>query len=178
MARVIRAVHGDTFTTLMEQLQEGYVAAVAATAGCSVNWLTRDTFGRDALIVKHWEDDPEETHLYVQLKNTTTEPAGPTASNFSFQFKTAKHATLLAQSATNRAPSVLVVMISHPHQNEWSVGDHDELRVRHCCYWRSIASTDIKPGVSAPSVSIDRAQVFDAEGLLDIMDRIRSGKGL
>jgi hypothetical protein len=49
---VIEAVIPRTFTDRMEQLQEGYVTAVAATAGCSIQIIDRDIWGCDAWIIR------------------------------------------------------------------------------------------------------------------------------
>ena len=173
VARVITPVHGGTFTALLEQLQEGYVSAVAATAGCSINFFRHDTFGMDALIVRH-KDEARETHLYVQLKCTTTVPAGSAPESFTFSFKSDSQVDHL-RAPVGASPPILIVMLAHPEQAKWTEGSHDSLTVRHSCYWKNVASAPPDETGSDLSVRINRSQRFDAESLIAIMDRIEMG---
>jgi hypothetical protein len=69
----IRPVDGRTFTAMMEQLQEGYVASVAACAGCTMEPIPKDLYGFDVRLVRPGRRaGDEEVALNVQLKNTTT----------------------------------------------------------------------------------------------------------
>lgn len=159
----------------MEQLQIGYVEAVAATAGCTMNIMYRDAFRLDALIVRH-RHDADETHLWVQLKNTTTVKPGA-EGDFVFAFKSERQIDRLRRPAGG-TPTLLVVMVSHPDQRQWTQGTHEALTLRHCCYWKSVATADPAETDSRLSVRVDRANVFDAEGLLQIMDQIERGEPL
>ncbi|MGW6310292.1 hypothetical protein [Streptomyces niveus] len=57
---------------MMEQLQEGYVSSVAASASCSAEVIGKDIFGVDVQFIR-----PAATHvqqeamLFAQLKCTT-----------------------------------------------------------------------------------------------------------
>jgi hypothetical protein len=68
----IQPVHAPTFTKCMEQLQQGYVSAVAATDGCQVQIVDRDSYGMDVLLVRPEGSHVQEVSIYGQLKNTTT----------------------------------------------------------------------------------------------------------
>lgn len=175
MARMIQPVHEDTFTAMLEQLQEGYVYAVAASAGCSVNVQRRDTFGVDALITRHREGDEFETHLFAQLKCTTTVRAGEDAGDFVFSFKHQRQIERLQQTNPSGLPTILIVMVAHPSQANWATGDHDSLTIRHSCYWKHVAGADPGETDSDLSVRMHRTQLFDAAALLGIMDRIQEG---
>lgn len=175
MARITKPVHQNTFTILMEQLQIGYVEAIAATAGCTMNIMHRDTFRLDALIVRH-RDNFDETHLWVQLKSTTKTPPA-TEGDFVFPFKNQEQLDRLRRPAGG-SPTILVVMVSHPEQSKWTEGSHDSLTLRHCCYWKSVADAEPQETRSELSVKMRRCQVFDAPGLLGIMDRIERGESL
>jgi hypothetical protein len=47
----------------MEQLQEGYVASIAATAGCVMNPVARDVYGMDVMFIRTRSSDEEESGL-------------------------------------------------------------------------------------------------------------------
>ena len=64
----IQPVDSTTFSVCMEQLQEGYVLSVAATAGCLVETVQRDIYGLDIRFVRQRGSNLEETSLHAQLK--------------------------------------------------------------------------------------------------------------
>jgi hypothetical protein len=64
------AVDARTVTKLMEQLQDGYVTAVAATAGCLAEFIPRDSYGLDVRFVRPGGPGEEEVLLSAQLKST------------------------------------------------------------------------------------------------------------
>src|SRR4051794_30677432 len=90
------AVNALTGTVCMEQLQEGYVASVAATAGCLFNKLERDVYGFDVLLVDKKDPSQQESSLYVQLKCTTSTRPDPTAADFGFRLKKREYFERLA----------------------------------------------------------------------------------
>jgi len=99
--RNVIAVDERTFTAMMEQLQEGYVTSVAATAGCSVEPITRDLYGHDLRLVRPGRTaNEEEIPLLVQLKNTTTVKPDPAREFFSYQLRKREYLEHLAESRT------------------------------------------------------------------------------
>jgi hypothetical protein len=69
----IQPVDPNTFTAFMEQLQEGYIAAVAATAGCAAEFTKRDVFGIDAQVIRgRASEQDDDVAVNIQLKSTTT----------------------------------------------------------------------------------------------------------
>ncbi|MGW9308826.1 DUF4365 domain-containing protein [Saccharomonospora azurea] len=174
----IKPVIDRTFTDCMEQLQEGYVCAVAATAGCTVEALRRDLFGGDLLITRDGKTaHDQEVSLLLQLKNTTTVRPDPDKETFSYQLKKREYFDRLA--APRKHPKLLlVVMTTSPNQTEWTKGTHDSLEVQYCCYWRSLEGEQAADGVQKPTVRIPTRNVFDAVALTDILDRLDRGEEL
>jgi hypothetical protein len=160
----------------MEQLQEGYVNAVAATAGCSVEIARRDKHGFDLLILRDPRIGGEEASMWVQLKNTTKafDASKPT---FSYQFSKRDSFDRLARFRSS-PKAILIVMKTSPIQTAWTVGDHDYLRVHHCCYWASLEGRSATAGVESPSVRLSTANVFDAPALTRLMDKLELGEPL
>jgi hypothetical protein len=157
----------------MEQLQEGYVFSVAATAGCVVTKIDRDVYGMDIQIVKSYGSDTEEQIIQVQLKNTTTIKPDVTKADFPYKFKAKEHLERLALSRRH-LKSILVVMVTDPRQNQWTFGDHDALMTSHCCYWANLEGYDVKPNVAQPTVRIPVANAFDSDALLSMFRRLES----
>lgn len=170
-------VNASTFTDCMELLQEAYVSAVAATAGCSVQFMHHDTFKKDALFVRPGDVGKQEVSFYAQLKSTTTIKPAAADGGFSYQFKKRAYMEDLAL-ADRSIKVILIVMATHPSQSDWSLADHDDLRLRHCCYWKSLEGETVPPGVQTPSTRLMTANIFDAVALTGIMDRIDRGEAL
>jgi hypothetical protein len=169
-------VDGLTFTECMEQLQEGYVASVAAAAGCLYNRLMHDSYGFDTLLVKKRSPDEEELSVYVQLKCTTTVKPDPSAEFFSFQLKKREYFQRLAVKRSH-PKALLLVMATCPSQRDWAKGDHESLSVSHCCYWLSLEGKEV-PGAASPTVHVPTGNIFDADALLAIFDVIDKGGDL
>ncbi|WP_435070472.1 DUF4365 domain-containing protein [Amycolatopsis thermoflava] len=168
----VAPVIADTFTACMEQLQDGYVFAVAATAGCTVEVLQRDTYGLDVLIIRKGRTaSEEEISVYAQLKSTTTLRPDPSAKNFSFQFKKRKHFDHLAKPRKG-IKAILVVMATCPSQAGWTKATHDSLELQHCCYWVSLEGLTVKPEVQKPTVHVPTGNIFDAAALTQILDKL------
>jgi hypothetical protein len=165
------------FTKLMEQLQEGYVASVAATAGCSVEFTRRDLYTLDAMIIKSLDEERQEISLKAQLKCTTRGKPDPAKGSFSYQFKRAADFKRLAMPRKD-PKAILLVMVTTPVQVEWTECDHEMLTVRHCCYWVSLEGRTVRPGVKSPTVQVPTANIFDSEALTKIMDKLDRGEVL
>ena len=173
----IRPVHAETFTTCMEQLQEGYVASIAATAGCLLEKVSRDYYGLDARIVQPAGSKQEELVLGVQLKNTTTLVPDPKKPEFSYKFKARSHLEHLTK-ARSTMKALLLVMVSHPHQSDWTTGDHKSLSIQHCCYWANLEHHQIPPDVVSPTVKVLTQNIFSAPALIGMFERLQNGQSL
>ncbi|MEY9913312.1 hypothetical protein ABIA35_009579 [Catenulispora sp. MAP12-49] len=174
---MIEPVDTTTFTTCMEQLQEGYVATVAAAAGCTMEFVRRDIYGIDVRLIRPRGVDAEEIRVDAQLKNSTRVKPNPGASHFSFQFKERSHMAHLTKPR-GQAKAILVVMATTGSQKAWTETSHDQHIVRHCCYWMNLEGHEIKDGVKSPSVRVPTANIFDAEALTMILDKLERGEPL
>ena len=166
-------VDARTFTACMEQLQEGYVASIAATAGCVVNRIDRDLHGLDLQLI-YQRGVEEERIIQVQLKNTTTIKPDVSRDHFSYQFKSREHlAKLTRPRSFNKA--ILLVMVTNPSQALWTSGDHEALTTSHCCYWANLEGAKVSEHVASPTVHIPIANRFDAPALLGMFERLDAG---
>jgi hypothetical protein len=173
----ISPVVAATFTTCMEQLQEGYVGSIAATAGCLMIPVSRDYYGMDVMFVRVGSAEQEEVSLYAQLKSTTTRKPDPNQEHFSFRFKRREHMQRLANPRKG-IKAILIVMATHPNQRLWSAGDHESLSLLHCCYWATLEGETIPAGVDSPTIRVRTANIFTAEALSEMLDRLERGEQL
>lgn len=173
----IKPVLKNTFTDCMEQLQEAYVGSVAATAGCSMNRISRDTYGYDVMLVRPAKPGIEESSIYAQLKNTTTIKPDLKKSHFSYQFGAREHMERLT-APRKGIKAILLVMVTSPDQALWTTGDHNRLEMLHCCYWRSLEGVGIPEGVQKPTVHVPVENRLTANSLLQILDATDRGDSL
>lgn len=165
------------FTTVMEQLQEGYVAAVAASAGVVAEFRKRDVHKYDVELSRQDDVSIEEVAVRVQLKSTTQIKPNPAGLDVPFRFKTREDFGSLAMNRTTQ-PHILVVMVVGKDQGMWTRAGHDELAVSHCCYWMSLSGQVAPASPQRPVVHVPTANIFDAAALTDILDRIERGDPL
>jgi hypothetical protein len=166
------------YTTCMEQLQEAYVMSVASAAGCTLEYKRRDVFGIDVQLIRPPADATvQEISVYAQLKSTMTRKPDPSKEYFSYQFKKRQYMEHLVKRRSS-PKAILIVMAMPRIQLDWSIADHESLKVSHCCYWVNLEGVPIPSGVQAPSVQIPTANKFDAQALTRIMDTLDRGGSL
>lgn len=173
MSNIVRVVD-RTWSTCMEQLQEGYVAAVASTIGATAQFVTRDYHKYDVELIRQPDAELEAASVRVQLKSTTTIAPKLGDDSFDYKFKARSDFEALAMRRTT-IKHILVVMVVHPDQNLWTTATQSELSVQHCCYWLNLEGQTAPPSPDAPRVSVPTANVFDAASLSGMLDRIELG---
>ncbi|WP_367124752.1 DUF4365 domain-containing protein [Streptomyces phytohabitans] len=161
----------------MEQLQEGYMQSVAATAGCLFVKQGRDMFGADAMLVRT-SSDPlgEETSFYVQLKSTTQIAVDDNVKSFRYRFEKREYLERLVRPRLGMK-SLLVVMAIPKGQAKWTRTAHTHLEVMQACYWVSLEGTTVPPA-QKPSIHVPTSNLFNAEALTAIMKKIERGESL
>jgi hypothetical protein len=164
-----------TITDAMEQLQEGYISSVAATAGTTVQNVSRDMHKYDLELVRQPTITVEEVAVKVQLKATTQSSLKAEATHFNYRFKDRRDYESLAMIRKN-LKYILVVMLVHPDQRKWTFGHSRGMLTRHACYWVYLEGKSAPSSPIQPVVSIPRANVFDSHALSGILDRIEAGK--
>ena len=171
----VQPVIASNFSQCMEQLQEGYVFSVAATAGCAAELTHRDQNGIDVTFTRPSGSTLEEAILQAQLKCSTTLQPDPSKPTFSFKFSRRAHFDHLAK-ARSTVTAILLVMVTDPDQSRWTSGNHDSLSVRKCCYWSYLEGQVSQ--AEYPTVQIPTHQVFSANALSDLLDRLQQGQSL
>ncbi len=174
MTGVVKVV-ARTHTQAMEQLQEGYVQAVAATAGVIAEFRRRDLHKYDVELTRQPDVSNEEAAVRLQLKATTTSRPRVGATHLSFTLKSTKDLESLAMERTT-IKHILVVMVVGADQHDWTEATHEGLTTRHCCYWVNLEGASVPQGVASPTVHVPLSQVFDAEALNAILDRVEKGE--
>lgn len=159
---------------MMEQFQIGYISAIAAAAGCNIVGTPVIDEGID-FVLSHRSDQHQQTgavYLELQLKSTSQFAGTTTRPAISSNMRADRYKEF---TSTNPSVNRIVVVMSLPSdQNLWLTASHQQLSLKHCCYWVNLrgapASTAARPTVSAPT-----ANIFDDVALCGIMQRIGQG---
>lgn len=162
------------FTNSMEQLQEGYVSTVAATAGVTVHTVTRDLHKYDMELVRQPSISVEEVAVKMQLKATTDFKIDLVSNTFDYRFRSRQaYESLAMQRSTIK--HILIVMLVHPDQTRWNFVHHRAMLTRHACYWMNLEGIQAPAAPELPVVSVPLANIFNSSALTGILDRIESG---
>ncbi|WP_241692147.1 DUF4365 domain-containing protein [Streptomyces sp. N1] len=157
----------------MEMLQDSYLRAVAAAAGCTMAKPEPDD-GIDWKL-SHTSDSHTadcQIDLKIQLKSTWTSAPNPSNGFVSVNLSN-ERLKLLARSPVT-VHRILVAMIVPENIAEWVEASHDIFQLRHCAYWRSVTGVAAS-GERHTTVRVSTSQIFDDVSLCAIMERI--GKG-
>jgi hypothetical protein len=73
---------------------------------------------------------------------------------------------------------LLIVVFLPTDETAWLAHSEEELRMRRCGYWVSLAGEPERPNRRTVSVRIPRSQVFDTTQLRELMDRANRGEPL
>ena len=75
-------------------------------------------------------------------------------------------------------PFVLIVVLVPDDETQWLTQTNDELCLRHCGYWMSLAGRPAVSNTNSVTVHIPAANVFGSRGLTDLMDKVARGEPL
>lgn len=154
-----------------EQLQESYVRAVAAAAGCVVSAPGVDE-GVDLQLTHR-----SSSHLHgtaaLELQLKATERYSGTDPDY-FDVVLGRDNFDFFRYETPTVHRVVVVMNLPRSVDDWLSASHDHLRVHHAAYWVSIRGREASDAQNV-TVRVPRTQVFDDVALCNIMARIGQG---
>ena len=151
-----------------EGLSRAYVHAVAAAAGYT---LTPPDLDRDGVDVQVRAGGPMRPSLDMQLKATVR----LVQHGAHWRFRLPKRNYDLLREPT-MVPRVLVVFDLPEDEERWVSASEQELVMRRCAYWVTLAGAPESENVSTVTVSIPTRNRLDVPGLKDLMDRARKGK--
>ena len=151
-----------------EALSRVYLYAIAAGAGYAVATSDFDRDGVDAQIRAGGDMRP---CLDVQLKATVN--LGEQRDGvFSYPLKRRNY-DLLRESTM--VPRILVVLDLPRDETMWFTVTAEELILRRCAFWRSLAGLPDTGNKESVTVSIQASNLFDVGGLRALMEQSRTG---
>lgn len=163
--------------TQKEEFSYAYIYAIASAAGCICQRTTTplDKLGVDLIITGIAASGlPNFPILYIQVKCTSRDILNDNSLRYPLNIKNYE------ELSTSNAypPRIIIVVIVPDRVNDWLQQTEAELCLKRCAYWISLegaASTDNKERVT---ISIPRTNIFSAQTLTTIMQRIATGRQL
>jgi Domain of unknown function (DUF4365) len=158
------------------ELSYAYLHAVASHAGMSCKWGTRhdDNRGIDAQLVGWGPFENggylREVSLHVQLKATVRSPADDGTHLSYFLQGTAQYDDLRANDYA--IPRFLMVLFLPENSAHWLNHTPEQLAIKNCAYWVSLAGAPSTENVSGATVKIPKSQVLHAQELRAICARL------
>jgi hypothetical protein len=73
-------------------------------------------------------------------------------------------------------PRVLVVLVMPAEEGDWLSQSQDELAIRHCAYWLSLAGHPATAGTRTVRVAIPLANIFSVGAVRTILQHVRERK--
>ena len=159
-----------TVSDQKERLSLVYVKALAVRAGFVTSVPELD---RDSVDLRIQAGGPRRPALDLQLKATATldEPQGGFV-RFRLTIKNYRDLCVVTQT-----PRLLVVFELPKEESRWMTVTKEELVLRRRAYWLSLQQGFVEDvEQQTVTVPIPERNVFDVEGLRELMERSRKGE--
>lgn len=151
-----------------EALSRTYVAAIAAGSG----YITYEqNFDRDGVDLQIRAGGSMRPSLDIQLKATIN--LGEARNDeYRYPLKCRNYNLLREQTMV---PRILVLLSLPSAQDEWLSVTTENLILRRCAYWVSLAGHPETNNKEFVTISIHNRNKFDVDALKKLMERARSG---
>ena len=162
-------------TMQMEQFSRAYVAAIAAQAGCNPSRPEVDEDSVDLALAMKGITGCKRTRANLEIQIKCTGNADLSQETFSYALPVKNYDDLRADVVTPR----LLVVVCVPHEIEdWTQQTEEQLCLRRCAYWLSLAGMPETDNSASVTVQIPRTNIFSVDFLREAMRRSANGKTL
>lgn len=160
---------GLSMSHAQEQFAKAFVLAVAALAGCSAAEPAPDVDDIDWTLSCRLR--PRRPKLDLQVKSWTRDTGTPEALHYPLQRKNYDGLVL-----TNLLiPRFLVLVLVPPQPDDWLSVSPEQLVLRRCAFWCSLAGQPESENISTVTVQVPRANLFDVAAVTRLMQVINEG---
>jgi hypothetical protein len=160
---------GLSISHAQEQFSKAFVLAVAALAGCSAAEPAPDVDDIDWTLSCRLA--PRRPKLDLQVKSWTHDAGTPDAVHYPLKRKS-YDGLILTNLLT---PRVLVLVLVPPHPETWLSVSPEQLVLRRCAFWCSLAGMPDSENESSVTVQVPRANLFDVAAVTRLMRAINEG---
>lgn len=162
---------GMARTAQQEGFGDAFLLAVAGVAGCAVSLRRPDDDSIDWTLSCKLARRPK---LDVQMKTTSTGDGGGDDIRYPLKMKNYKDLIL-----TNvLAPRILVLVALPANMEEWLSLTAEQLVLRRCGYWVSLAGKPESANETSVTISVPRENLLTPEAVHWMMHKINEGGAL
>lgn len=152
-----------------DHFSRAVVRAIAATAGVGATVPEFDQNSEDIEFAAPDTADGPGPKLAGQLKcSQNIEPAGDT---FPYDLPIKNYNELRWPADGLYVPRILVLVHVPPEPEDWFSCDPEQIIMRRCAYWMSLAGQAAVENVAAVRIHVPTAQIFDVEALRENLRR-------
>ena len=152
-----------------EALSSAYVYALAAGAGYVVG---NTNFDRDGVDLEIKAGGGMRPSLGVQLK-ATINLGEQDGGSFRFPLKRRNYDLLRLPT---QSPRILAVLSLPPDEVDWLQVTPEQLMLRRCAFWCSLAGSPETENATSITVAIPASNVLDVDSLKCLMEQSRQGR--
>lgn len=160
---------GLSISHAQEQFSKAFVLAVAALAGCSAAEPEPDVDDIDWTLSCRLA--PRRPKLDLQVKSWTHATGTPEAVHY--PLKRNSYDGLILTNLL--IPRFLILVLVPPQPEAWLTVSPEQLVLRRCAYWCSLAGLPASENESSVTVQVPRANLFDVAALTGLMQAINEG---
>ncbi|MBO3460986.1 DUF4365 domain-containing protein [Aetokthonos hydrillicola Thurmond2011] len=154
-----------------EQFSITYIRAIAAVAGYSLYRPEVDNDSIDLGIVSRGGTGKIlSPRLELQLKCTAKDIRGENYIKYPLNLKNYNDLRINAL-----VPRILVVVLVPEKVTDWLKQTEEELCLKHCAYWVSLYGMPETENTTNVTIEIPRSNLFTADAVLAIIQRISFG---
>jgi hypothetical protein len=166
---------GETLSTLgmsksaqQELFGNAFITAVAGVAGCALQEPRPDHDSIDWTLSCMLRSRPR---LDVQMKTTTTDAGND--EHISYAIKKKNYDDLIITDIYT--PRILILVILPKYIDDWLNLTQDQLALRKCAYWVSLAGLPESTNTHSVTISIPRNNLFTPATVEQMMHTINEG---
>ncbi len=151
-----------------EQFANAFLLAVSAVAGFSTAKPTVDNDSVDFTISSRL---PRRPKIDIQMKSTGGDDG--TGSAIRYPLKRKNYDDLILKDLS--CPRLLVLVVVPPDIADWCEQTPDQLALRRCAYWCSLAGYPATANITSVTVEVPRSNALTVPVLWNLMQRASDG---
>ena len=156
---------GMALAAQQECFGDAFLLAVAGVAGCAVALRRPDDDSIDWTLSCRL---PRRPKIDVQMKTWSGDDCS--SDPIRYPLKRKNYDDLILTDVV--VPRILVLVTIPKDIGEWTAWSAEQLTLRRCGYWMSLAGLPQSDNETTVTVSVPRANVLTAEALKDMMQRV------
>ena len=160
-----------------EDLSRAYVQVVVAKSGATLALDRNHDYAIDGTIrqVRYVNNRRKETGFHLDFQLKASKNVVITADEVKYDSDVDTYNYLVKRHETKYTNKVLLILLAlHELEAEWLMLSEDQLILKKCCYWISLAGA-LSNNKETRRVAIPRANLLTPEKLVELLNIVEQG---